>query len=114
MRLPVAVSSTQEIVSAAISLLHDIYRPGFMYKKAGVIVDDIVDEDSVQIPIFGYDLSVRQKNDRISHIMDAINGREKNLVRLATQRDALYADGIRSDYRSRRYSTSLDDIIEIH
>ena len=113
-RLPVAVSNSQEIVSAAVSLLHEIFRPGFLYKKAGVIVDGIVDEDSVQIPIFDYDLEARQKNDRISHVMDSINGREKNLVRLATQRDGSYADGIRSDYRSRRYSTSLEDIIEVH
>ena len=114
LRLPVAVSSTQEIVSAAVFLLHDIFRPGYQYKKAGIIVDDIVDGDSVQMPIFGYDIAERRKNDRISRIMDSINGREKNLVRLATQRDCLYSDGIRSDYRSRRYSTSLDDIIEIH
>lgn len=113
-RLPVAVNSTQEIVSAAVSLLHGIFRPGFLYKKAGVIVDDIVDEDSVQIPIFDYDLSVRRKNDMISHVMDSINSRENNLVRLAAQRDTSYADGIRGDYRSRRYSTSLEDIIEVH
>jgi hypothetical protein len=32
---------------------------------------------------------------------------------LATQRPGHYADGIRSDYRSRLYTTDLDDVIEV-
>lgn len=114
LRLPAAVNSAPEIVSAALSLLHRIYKPGYQYKKAGVIVDDIVDETAVQIPMFDYDVEQRRKNDRISRVMDSINGSAKNLLRLASQRDGQYADGIRSDYRSRRYSTDLKDIIEIH
>jgi hypothetical protein len=36
-----------------------------------------------------------------------------SMLRLASQRPGHYADGIRSDFRSRLYSTSIDDIIEV-
>lgn len=112
-RLEVAASSSQEIVSAAVSLLHTAFRPGYMYKKAGVIVDDIVDEDAVQTSMFDYDMELRSRNDKVSRVMDSINCGAKNLIRLASQPSGSYAEGIRSDYRSRRYSTSLDDILEV-
>ena len=82
-------------------------------KKAGVIVDDLVDSDSVQIPIFDYDMDLRRRQDRISEVMDKVNSSGRNLVRLAAQRSGDYTDGIRCDYRSRHYSTALDEIIEV-
>lgn len=111
--LPVAANSAQEIVSAARRGLDTIFRPEYMYKKAGVIVDDLVDSDSVQIPIFDYDMDLRRRQDRISEVMDKVNSSGRNLVRLAAQRSGDYTDGIRCDYRSRRYSTALDEIIEV-
>lgn len=113
-RLEAAASSTQEIVSAALSLTDVIFRPGYSYKKAGVIVDEIVDECAVQLPMFGYSLDDRMRHDRISQVMDSINGQDRPLVSLASQSRGNYSDGIRCDYRSRRYSTSLDEIIEVH
>ena len=112
-RLPVAASSTQEIVSAALKGFGTIYRPGYRYKKAGVTVSDLVDADAVQASLFDYDIDLRRKQDRLSEIMDRINAGGHNLVRLAAQRSGDYTDGIRSDYRSRRYSTSLDEVIEV-
>ena len=112
-RLPVAASSTQEIVSAALKGFGTIYRPDYRYKKAGVTVSDLVDADAVQASLFDYDIDLRRKQDRLSEIMDRINAGGHNLVRLAAQRSGDYTDGIRSDYRSRRYSTSLDEVIEV-
>lgn len=112
-RLPVAASSTQEIVSAALKGFGTIYRPDYRYKKAGVTVSDLVDADAVQASLFDYDIDLRRKQDRLSEIMDRINAGGHNLVRLAAQRSGNYTDGIRSDYRSRRYSTSLDEVIEV-
>ena len=112
-RLPVAASSTQEIVSAALKGFDTIYRSDYQYKKAGVTVSDLVDADAVQASLFDYDIDRRRKQDRLSEVMDRVNAGGHNLVRLAAQRSGDYTDGIRSDYRSRRYSTSLDEVIEI-
>ena len=112
-RLEVAANSTQEIVSAALKGFRTIFRTGYKYKKAGVIVSGITASDAVQTSIFDFDEEKRQKHDRISKVMDAFNTSD-SLLRLGTQRPGHYADGIRSDFRSRLYTTNLDEIIEVH
>ena len=120
-RLDVAANSAQEIISAALKAFRTIYRPGYKYKKAGVVVGGIVASDAIQASIFDFDDELRRKHDRLSQVMDAVNsaaeasgtGSARSMLRLATQRPGHYADGIRSDFRSRLYSTSLDDIIEV-
>jgi len=124
-RLPVAASSAQEIVGAALKAFRTVYRKGYRYKKAGVTVSNIVPADSIQTSMFDFDEDMRRRLDSISEVMDHLNkaessvlegisSRQSPLIRLATQRPGHYADGIRSDFRSRLYSTSLDDIIEVH
>ena len=61
--LDVAASSSPEIISAALKAFRMIYRPGYQYKKAGVIVDGIVDKDAVQGVIFGFDNTARERQD---------------------------------------------------
>lgn len=132
-RLPVAASSTHEIVGAALKALRMVYRRGYSYKKAGVTVGNIVPDDAIQTAMFGFDEELRRRQDSLSEIMDQVNkadsttlasavsadsvaGNDKPgyLLRLAAQRPGHYTDGIRSDFRSRLYSTSMDDIIEVH
>ena len=113
LRLPAAACSTQEIVSASLKCFDMIFKPDYQYKKAGVIVDEIVDSDAVQLPMFGYDVGLRKRQDAISDVMDKVNSSGHNLIRLASQRSGDYTDGIRSEHRSRRYSTSLDEIIDV-
>jgi DNA polymerase V len=68
--LDVPASSTREIVSAALQVLKSIYRPGYKYKRAGVIVMDIVDNDDIQTTLFDFDAKAREKDDKISQVMD--------------------------------------------
>jgi DNA polymerase V len=120
-RLDVAANSAQEIVGAALRAFRTIYRPGFRYKKAGVIVSNIVPSGAVQGAIFGFDEELRNRQDRLSEVMDKVNraaaggtdSSGKSLIRLAAQRPGHFADGIRRDFCSRLYTTSLDDIIEV-
>ena len=120
-RLDVAASSAQEIVGAALRAFRTIYRPGFRYKKAGVIVSNIVPDDAVQGTIFGFNEELRNRYDRLSEVMDKVNraaaggldSSGKSLIRLAAQRPGHFADGIRRDFCSRLYTTSLDEIIEV-
>ena len=78
-----------------------------------MIVSNIIETGSIQSSLFDFDEDLRRKQDRLSAVMDAVNA-SGTMLRLASQRPGHYADGIRSDFRSRLYTTSLDDIIEIH
>jgi DNA polymerase V len=111
-RLQVPANNSHEIVGAALKAFRTIFRDGYKYKKAGVIVSAITAADAIQPVLFDQNEELRQKQDRISRIMDTVNG-SGSLLRLATQREGHYSDGIRSEYLSRLYSTSLDDIIEV-
>ena len=114
-RLDTAASSTQEIVSAALRGFRSIFRRGYRYKKAGVVVSNIVPADTVQGSLFGFDPELRSKNDAISRLMDQVNrtSGDSSLLRLASQKPGHYAADIRSEHRSRRFSTSFDELMEI-
>ena len=132
--LDVAASSSPEIISAALKAFRMIYRPGYQYKKAGVIVDGIVDKDAVQGVIFGFDNTARERQDVLSSVMDAVNdslglmerspvrpsGRRRrhssgtDVIGVASQHLGHFADGIRSEHRSRRYTTDFSEILDIH
>ena len=112
-RLPVAANSTHEIVGTAIKAFRMIFRPEFMYKKAGVVVTGIIPSDAVQTSLFDDNEHLRDRQEKLSRIMDEVNSSGQSVLRLATQRPGHYSDMIRSEYRSRLYSTSLDDIIDV-
>ena len=56
----------------------------------------------------------REKSSTLSDLMDSINSREENLLRLGAQRPGHYADGIRREHCSKLYSTDWNDLLEIH
>lgn len=114
-RLDMPASSTQEVVSAALKALKLIWKPGFEYKKAGVVVFDIVNRDERQLTLFETDSAKKEKQDVLSQVMDNVNvSSGQNVLRVATQRPGHYADGIRREHASRLFSTDWDSIIEIH
>ena len=108
-------NSTQEIVRAALRALDDIYREGYSYKRAGVIIDDIVSADAVQGQLFESEdeRELQRRQDEISAIMDRVNKPGSNLLRLATQRPGHYADGIRRDHCSPSFTTDWEDLMEV-
>ncbi len=114
--LDTPANSTQEIVSAALRIFDRIYSPGFKYKKAGVIVGATGPDNLIQLALFGDedDGLARNKADRLSELMDRVNLHEDNLLHLGIQRNGHYADGIRRDYCSRKYSTDWDELMEIN
>ena len=114
-RLDMPASSTQEVVSAALKALKLIWKPGFEYKKAGVVVFDIVNRDERQLTLFETDSAKKEKQDVLSQVMDNVNvSSGQNVLRVATQRPGHYADGIRREHASRLFSTDWDSIIEIY
>ena len=64
--------NTRHIVGAALKGLREIYREGLAYKRAGVMLLDLVDARQAQASLFDRpDL----KDDRLIDAMDAIEGR---------------------------------------
>lgn len=81
-------SNTNEIVEAALRMLHQIFHPDSPVKRAGVIIEEITSADAIQPDLFDYDPERRHKLDEISKTLDRLNAlMGKNTLRLAVQTD---------------------------
>ena len=109
--LPVASNSTIELIHYAKKGLKLIFKKGYHYKKAGIIVSKIIPENAVQQDLF--DHTDRNKQAAIMQALDEINSKlGKDKVRIATQG----FDGkwkLRQEQLSPCYTTRLSDILTI-
>lgn len=110
-RLPVATNSSSELSKYAVKMTEIIFRPGFHYHKAGVILSDIIPEDQVQMNIF--DQVDRKKHRNLFKVVDRINERMgRDSVRLAAQgKERKWK--LKQEKLSKRYTTRWNDILEI-
>ena len=81
--LPEASSYTPTLSRAAIALLHALYKPGFVYKKVGVMLFDLAPENAIQRDFFHGDPQP-EKHQRLMHSLDRLNQRwGRDVVRFA-------------------------------
>ena len=72
-RLLTPTNSTIPIVSAASDVLQKIFRQGYKYKKAGVIVMGIGPESPIQQDLFDLNAEQIEKMRRLDEVIDRIN-----------------------------------------
>ena len=111
-------ATTGEIVEAAIRMLRQMYRTGYHYKKAGVMVERITSGEAVQPDLFEFDPERRSKLDAVASAMDRINAHLGNdTLILASQqypdkekdgRTIRFSKAVKRDILSPNYSTSLN------
>lgn len=110
LKLPFATNSSIEIVKFAVMGLEQIFREGYGYKKAGVIVSDFSPEDNQQLTLFD---SRNVKHIELMKAVDNINrsmGQQK--VRLAAQEPGRVWK-MKQERLSPRYTTNLNEIITV-
>ena len=112
MQLSVPTNDTTELINYALRGLKSIFAEGYRYKKAGVIVSDIVPERPLQADLF--DTRNREKYNRIMNVMDSLNnsyGKQK--VKIAAQGfDRKWK--LKNEKLSPCYTTRLDDVIDVN
>lgn len=72
-RLITPTNSTIPIVSAACDVLQKIFRQGYKYKKAGVIIMGIGPESPIQQDLFDMNAEQIEKMRRLDEVIDRIN-----------------------------------------
>ncbi|MDR3652253.1 MAG: Y-family DNA polymerase [Paludibacter sp.] len=111
MQLPIPTNDTTELINYAIRGLKAIFAEGYRFKKAGVIVSEIVPERPMQTDLF--DVRNRAKFSKIMLVMDSLNesyGKQK--VKIAAQGfDRKWK--LKNEKLSPCYSTKLDDVLEV-
>ena len=103
-----------EITHAALDILDHIYKKGIMYKKAGVIVGDIVSISPCQADLFD-PIRNRPQRTRLMKAMDEINHHYGlKTLRLAIEGEGKQRWKVKSDHRSPNYLTNINEILTVH
>nr|WP_314836223.1 Y-family DNA polymerase [uncultured Flavobacterium sp.] len=110
--LPYATNSTLTISNAAIAMLRKLHQgnENIKFKKAGVIVTELIDENKKQLQLFEEE---NPKHQALMKVMDQLNkkiGDKK--VKLATQNLSLTWN-MNQNHLSPRYTTNFNHILEI-
>lgn len=110
-RLLVPSAAGSELIHWTTALAQKLFRDGYRYKKAGVMVTEVVSDSARQRNLFYQPDTAR--DDRVSSVMDSIN-------REFGRRTVLFAaEGLqtpwaaRADSRSPRYTTRWDELPEV-
>jgi DNA polymerase V len=103
-------SNSMELIKAAMVALRSIFRQGYLYKKAGVIVTDFVPETEIQQELFGEQNSPKMK--KLMESVDKLNRENKTAVKIATQGSGRDWK-LRQERLSPGYSTRWKEIMEI-
>lgn len=110
--LPTATNSSLWLVRHASEALRAIWRDGYAYKKAGVVVSGIVPENEVQLG-FGASAEEIERQKRLMRAMDAVRGRfGHGAVSVAAQGTANRWK-LRQERLSRRFTTDWGEILEV-
>jgi DNA polymerase V len=108
---PVATNYTPKLIEYATAAIERLYKKGFLYAKAGLILGELVPEVMVQGSLF--DQADRRKSRRLMQAIDAVN------LKLPDSPLIWAAEGIDQPWqakfakRSKRYTTQWNELAEV-
>ena len=111
-KLDTATNDSMKIVSCVILALRSIYRKDCIYKKAGVIVSDIIPQSSIQLSFFD-NINDVKKRSNLMNAMDKINknyGKMKVRLAINGYNQKLI---LKQERLSPCYTTQISELIQI-
>jgi len=109
--LPVATDITSELIEYAMKGVEQIYRPGFLYYKVGVMLSDIVPKDSTQFSLF--DRANRTKMAILTETMDKINMQYGSGTLFYARLGTRHPWRTRADKKSPHFTTDWNSLPEV-
>ena len=107
----VYVNDTPGLMRQALVILHRIYRPGIAYKKAGVVLEDIIAQEEAPQDLFAFE---REGNNRLSQVMDKMNAHYgKGTLSYATAFTQTTDWKMKRQYKSPSYTTRVSDLLRV-
>lgn len=108
-KLPFATLSSMEIVKFAQEGLKKIYRKGYRYKRAGVVLMHFVQEENLQRSLF---FNSDPRHAPLMSAVDKLNGKYgSHKIRLASQDTKVWK--MKQEKLSRHFTTNINEIIEV-
>ncbi len=111
-KLPTQSDDTLLLTKVALWGLHKIYKRGYKYNKAGVMLSDMVDADHRQLDLFGLRFE-DSKSKKLMKVIDQINARMgKGTIKLASQGVDQHWK-MKQGSRSQGYTTEWDELVAV-
>lgn len=108
-KLPFPSSSSIEILNFAVQGLKAIYKNGYGYKRAGVVLMDFVQDNAYQQSLF---YNSNPKHAPLMAAMDKLNDKFGTKVRIASMDKKTHK--MRQEKLSPKYSTNIKEIISVN
>jgi len=106
-------SDTIEITNAAMKVVEDIYRPGIMYKRSGVVLSDILPASPIQQDLFDT-VAKRPQRAALMKVVDNLNHKYGiKTLRLCVEGEKQQDWKVKCEHRSPNYLTDLNEILTI-
>jgi len=112
--LPVASDSTLELAQAASAAIKRIFKAGFPFAKAGVMLSDLVPREGIQADLFKKSTALEHRG--LMHAMDLINSRwgSHTVTVAASGKPQEQEWQMLRQMRSPRYTTHLEEILHVN
>lgn len=108
---PDGCADHKAFVGAAVSATRELFRPGFGYKKAGVVIMKLASAQDLTGSLFADEASAK-RDARLSAALDSLNGTfGPGTVRFGVQGDGQVFAA--RDHQSPHYTTLWDDIPKV-
>jgi len=110
--LPCPTNDTMKLVNIALWVLRRLYREGYQYAKAGVMLSDLVSAQGCQQDVFNMPKTV-SKSSKLMSTMDSINKKMgKESIKLASE-GFKQPWKMKQENKSPCYTTKWDDILVV-
>lgn len=110
--LPSPTSDTRKLVTVALWVLKRLYRSGYQYAKAGVMLSDLVPAQACQIDLF----NLTPKSDKSEKLMSAIDSINKKMGKESIK---LASEGfkrpwkMKQENKSQNFTTQWNEILNV-
>jgi len=108
--LPFASNSNITLSSVAVKMLKELFEEGQVYKKAGIIVTQIIPQDQKQFHLFEEE---NPKHQKLMQVIDAYHKKTgERKIRLGNQ-DLQRTWKMKQNHLSPKYTTDFKDIFKV-
>ncbi len=109
--LPIATSSTNELIKPAVKLVDHLFEKGRQYKKAGVMLSGLVPDETIQANLFKEekDNNKRQLMTTLDNVNFAMRNDVVKFAASGTKRDWK----MRMEMRSPRHTSRWDEMFQV-
>ncbi|MEA2030714.1 MAG: DUF4113 domain-containing protein, partial [candidate division Zixibacteria bacterium] len=110
--LPTSINNTVELIHYAVYGVGQIFKKGFKYKKAGVMLNELVPVGQTQTTLFGRGNT--RRNKKLMETVDMINNMMgSGTLRYATQGSTQPWSG-KCKNRSSHYTTNWKELLKVN